>query len=33
MSDQERISPYNINMILNTQVIRIKRHISEGMIS
>ena len=31
MSDQERISPYN--MILSTQVIRIKKHISEGMIS
>ena len=28
MSDQDRISPYNINMILSRQVMRIKKSIS-----
>ena len=28
MSDQDRISPYNINTITSTQVTRIKKNIS-----
>ena len=33
MSDQERISPYNINTISSRQVMRIKKNISRGIIS
>ena len=33
MSDQDRISPYNINTISSRQVMRIKKSISEGIIS
>ena len=33
MSDQDRISPYNINTISSRQVMRIKKNINEGMIS
>ena len=33
MSDQDRISPYNINTISTTQVMRIKKNINEGIIS
>ena len=32
MSDQDRISPYNINTI-SRQVIRIKKNINQGIIS
>ena len=33
MSDQDRISPYNINTISSRQVMRIKKNINEGIIS
>ena len=33
MSDQERISPYNIHVISSKQVMRIKRNINKGIIS
>ena len=33
MSDQDRISPYDINTITSKQVMRIKKNINEGMIS
>ena len=33
MNDQERISPYNINVISNRQVMRIKKNIYWGIIS
>ena len=33
MSDQVRISPYNINTISSRQVMRIKKNISKGIIS
>ena len=33
MSDQERISPYNISAILTRWVMRIKKIINLGMIS
>ena len=31
MSDQDRISPYNINTISSRQVMRIKKNISWGL--
>ena len=31
MSDQDRISPYNINTILSRQVMRIKKNINYGI--
>ena len=33
MSDQDRISPYNINTISTRQVMRIKKNINLGVIS
>ena len=33
MSDQERISPYNINTISTTYVMRMKKNINLGIIS
>ena len=33
MSDQERISPYNINTISSRQVMRIKKNSNLGIIS
>ena len=33
MSDQDRISPYNIHTISSRQVMRIKKNINEGIIS
>ena len=33
MSDQDRISPYNINTISTRQVMRIKKNINLGIIS
>ena len=33
MSDQDRISPYNINIISCRQVMRIKKDINQGFIS
>ena len=33
MSDQDRISPYNINTISSRQVMRIKKNINKGIIS
>ena len=33
MSDQDRISPYNINTISSRKVMRIKKNISKGIIS
>ena len=33
MSDQDRISPYNINTISTRQVMRVKKTISLGIIS
>ena len=33
MSDQDRISPYNINTVSSKQVMRIKKNISWGIIS
>ena len=33
MSDQDRISPYNINTVSSKQVMRIKKNISMGIIS
>ena len=33
ISDQGRISPYNINTISSRQVMRIKKNINEGIIS
>ena len=33
MSDQDRISPYDINTVTSKQVMRIKKNINEGMIS
>ena len=33
MSDQDRISPYNINIISCRQVMRIKKNINQGIIS
>ena len=33
MSDQDRISPYNINTISSRQVMRIKKNIIQGIIS
>ena len=32
-SDQERISPYNINTISSRQVMRIEKNINRGIIS
>ena len=32
-SDQDRISPYNINIISSRQVIRIKKNVNHGIIS
>ena len=32
MSDQERISPYNINTISTRQVMRIKKNINLGVL-
>ena len=32
MSDQDRISPYNINKISSRQVMRIQKNINEGII-
>ena len=32
LSDQDRISPYNINTILNRKVMRIKKNINLGII-
>ena len=32
-SDQDRISPYNINTISSRQVMRIEENINHGMIS
>ena len=33
ISDQDRISPYNINTISSSQVMRIKKNINKGIIS
>ena len=33
MSDQDRISPYNINTILTREVTRMKKNINLGIIS
>ena len=33
MSDQDRISPYNINTISSRQVMRIKKNIDQGISS
>ena len=33
MSDQDKISPYNINAISSMQVMRIKKNNSKGIIS
>ena len=33
MSDQNRISPYNINTVSTRQVMRIKKNINLGIIS
>ena len=33
MSDQDKISPYNIDTISSRQVMRIKKNISQGIIS
>ena len=33
MSDQDRTSPYNFNTISSRQVMRIKKNISQGIIS
>ena len=33
MSDQDVISPYNINTILSRQVLRINQKVNEGLIS
>ena len=33
MSDQDRISPYNINTMSTRQVMRIQKNINLGMIS
>ena len=33
MSDQDKISPYNINTISSMQVMRIKKNNSKGIIS
>ena len=33
ISDQERISPYNINTISSRQVMRIEKNINHGIIS
>ena len=33
MSDQDRISPYNINTISGRKVMRIKKNITLGIIS
>ena len=32
MSDQDRISPYNIKIISSRQVMRIKKNINQGII-
>ena len=32
-SDQDRISPYNMNAILSIEVMRVKRNINKGIIS
>ena len=32
-SDQDRISPYNINTISSRQVMRIEKNVNHGMIS
>ena len=32
-NDQDRISPYNINIISSRQVIRIKKNVNHGIIS
>ena len=32
MSDQDRISPYNINTMLSRQVMRIKKNIIYGIL-
>ena len=32
-SDQERISPYNINTIYSRQVMRIEKNVNHGVIS
>ena len=33
MSDQDRVSPYNINIISSRQVMRMKKNINQGIIS
>ena len=33
MSDQDRISPYNINTISSKQMMRIKKNINKGIIN
>ena len=33
MSDQDRISPYNMNTMLSRQVMRVKKFIIYGIIS
>ena len=33
MSDQDGISPYNINTISSRQVMRMKKNINQGIIS
>ena len=33
MSDQDRISPYNINTILSRQVMSLKKNINNGIIN
>ena len=33
MSDQDRISPYNINTISDRHVLRLKKNLNEGVIT
>ena len=33
MNDQDRISPYNINRVSGSQVMRVKKNINYGIIS
>ena len=33
MSDQDRTSPYNFNTISSRQVMRIKKNVSQGIVS
>ena len=33
VSDQDRISPHNINTVLRRKVMKIKKHIDQGTLS